>query len=173
MAQPADLIRRIPPRRLKAMAGVAALLLALALGNLSGAESTADLDSSSALPARGRRLSSSAGRRPAPAVETLDDAEIRVRVRFDSCPSDVKKAVLVYVRRCYPAALPYLKWNADGSSVSASSMGASGSITFSGSGPTVVDVAGDIGFPASIFVSEKALRQGLGDAIRDIRKKTS
>ena len=58
-------------------------------------------------------------------------------------------------------------------SVSASNLGASGSIVLSGSGPTRVEVSGDIGFPASLFVSEKTVRLGLGLAIRDIKKKTS
>jgi hypothetical protein len=57
--------------------------------------------------------------------------------------------------------------------VSASNLGASGSITLSGSGPTTVRINGDIGFPASLFVSEKLVRMGLDQAIRDIKKKTS
>jgi hypothetical protein len=57
--------------------------------------------------------------------------------------------------------------------VSASNLGASGSITLSGSGPTTVRINGDIGFPASLFVSEKLVRIGLDQAIRDIKKKTS
>ena len=57
--------------------------------------------------------------------------------------------------------------------MTASGMGASCSIVLSGSGPTVVEVNGDIGLPASLFVSDKLVKQGLGQAIRDIKKKTS
>jgi len=102
-----------------------------------------------------------------------DDSAISVRVYFNSSPAQVRRAINGYLGRYYPQAMPYIKWDASGASMSAAGMGASCSIVLSGSGPTVVDVNGDIGFPASLFVSDKVARQGLGDAIRDIKKKTS
>jgi hypothetical protein len=102
-----------------------------------------------------------------------DDSDISVQVEFDAPPAVVRNAINTYVKRWYPQAVPYMKWDDSGTSVSASNLGASGSITLTGSGTTLVTVTGDIGFPASLFVSEKQMRQGLNHAIRDITKRVS
>jgi hypothetical protein len=132
----------------------------------------------SAASAASRRANgSTAGRKPRPSgassYEGSEDAGISVRVEFDSPPSVVRNAITRYVKTCYPQAVSYLKWDETGMAVSASDLGASGSIMLSGSGPTIVEICGDIGFPASLFVSEKQVRSGLGQAIRDIKKRTS
>jgi hypothetical protein len=105
--------------------------------------------------------------------EGSEDAGISVQVEFDSPPSVVRNAIIKYVKTYYPQAVSYLKWNETGRAVSASDLGASGSIILSGTGPTIVQISGDIGFPASLFVSEKQVRSGLSQAIRDIKKRTS
>jgi hypothetical protein len=128
-----------------------------------------------------RRPGSSAtcGRRTAdafpasPSGVKVDASDIAVRVEFDSSPAIVRRAISKYVERFYPYAVSYMVWDESGRSVSASKMGASGSIVLSGSGTTTVEISGDIGFPASLFVSEKRVREGLDQAIRDIKRKTS
>jgi hypothetical protein len=94
-------------------------------------------------------------------------------VDFDSSPAALRRAINGYVRTMYPQAVPYLKWDASGTSLSASKLGASCSIVLSGTGPTVVDISGEISFPASLFVSEDQVRKGLQQAIRDVKKRTS
>jgi hypothetical protein len=175
----------VPPgkrfSRTTAVAGLVLLLLGLALANLPGAEGAVPAEGRTVRSLRSIRVRPSAAalseRRSTPTPEPVegqeDGGDIAVRVDFDSSPAVVRLAILRYVERLYPQAIPYLKWNSGGTAVSASSMGASGSITLRGSGPTVVEVTGGIGFPASLFVSEKTVRRGLDQAIREIKKKTS
>jgi hypothetical protein len=138
---------------------------------------TSRAGSSTASGGRRRASESMAGRncRPCSASSSESEAntDISVQVEFDSSPAVVRKAITKYVKACYPQAVSYLKWDDTGTSVSASNLGASGSITLLGSGPTLVQISGDIGFPASLFVSEKVVRIGLNQAIRDIKKRTS
>jgi len=100
-------------------------------------------------------------------------ADITAQVEFDSLPATVRRAINDYVARTYPQAIPYMKWDSAGRSLSASKLGASCRIVLSGTGSTVVGISGDIGFPASLFVSENQLKNGLNQAIRDIKKRTS
>lgn len=102
-----------------------------------------------------------------------DGSDIYVRLDFNSSPAKIRRAINAFVASRYPQAVPYLTWDSTGTQLSASKMGASCSIVLSGKGPTVVDVNGDIGFPASLFVSTELVRKGLDQAIRDIKKKTS
>ena len=149
------------PRSSRAAVAVAltGALLALALGNVG-----AGVDARAACRATDRKGGTSS---------RDQTADIHALVEFDSPPPVVRRAILRYIQSSYPQAVPYLKWDAEGTSLSASNLGASGSILLSGSGPTLVEISGDIGFPASLFVSEKTVRQGLTQAIRDIKKKTS
>jgi hypothetical protein len=96
--------------------------------------------------------------------------KISEQIRFDSPPELVRGAITGYVERRYPRALDFVKWDSTGTRASASTMGASCSLVLSGEGPTVVDIQGRLGFPASLAVSESQLRKYLDQAIRDLKK---
>lgn len=98
--------------------------------------------------------------------------DISERVRFDSPPALVREAIRGYVKSRYPQAADFVKWDSTGRRASASTMGASGSLRLSGSGPTVVEIEGKIGFPASLAVSKDQVLKHLHQAIRDLKKQT-
>jgi len=192
--RPSSFPGRKTSRKLVVAIGLGALILALGLLSLLGDEPTtasglgtrlkyspgrsSDARAGGGVSAGSRRTNgSTVGRKSRPSCassyEGSGDGGISVQVEFDSPPSVVRNAITRYVKTCYPQAVSYLRWNEAGTAVSASDLGASGSIILSGSGPTVVQICGDIGFPASLFVSEARVRSGLSQAIRDIKKRTS
>jgi hypothetical protein len=97
---------------------------------------------------------------------------ISEQVDFESSPALVRQAITGYVESKYPQALGFIKWDSTGTRASASKMGASCSLVLSGAGPTVVDIKGKVGFPASLAVSEAQVMQYLRQAIQDLKKKT-
>ena len=98
--------------------------------------------------------------------------KISEQIRFESAPGLVRKAITGYVRSKYPKALDYIHWDSSGSRASASKMGVSCSLVLSGTGPTIVDISGKIGFPASLAVSEAEVRRYLNQGIREIKQAT-
>jgi hypothetical protein len=51
-------------------------------------------------------------------------------------------------------------------------MGASGTLTLSGTGPTTVEISATVGLPASLLVTEAKVRRYLLEALSDIKKAT-
>jgi hypothetical protein len=97
---------------------------------------------------------------------------ISEQVGFESSLALVRQAITGYVESKYPRALTFIKWDSTGTRASASKMGVSCSLVLSGADPTVVDIKGRIGLPASLAVSEDQVRKYLRQAIRDLKKKT-
>ena len=97
---------------------------------------------------------------------------ISVQIEFKSPPSTVRRAIMDYVADRYPKAVDYFSWNATGTRATGKKMGASASVELSGDGPTTVEIEGKLGFPASMMVTEKQVRDYLDQAIRDLKAKT-
>lgn len=97
---------------------------------------------------------------------------ISERIEFDSPPDHVRRAIIHYVDRRVPRASEFIRWDKAGRNATASKMGASGSIRLSGDGPTVVEIEGKVGLPASLLVTEDRVRAYLREAIRDLKQQT-
>jgi hypothetical protein len=97
---------------------------------------------------------------------------ISLQIKFKSPPSTVRRAIMDYVAGRYPKAMDYFSWDATGTRASAKKMGASASVELSGEGPTVVDIQGKLGFPASLMVTEDQVRVYLDKAIQDLKSTT-
>ena len=98
--------------------------------------------------------------------------DISEQVGFESPPALVRQAIIGYVESKYPRALDFIKWDSTGTRASASTMGASCSLVLSGAGPTILDIEGKVGFPASLAVSEAQVVQYLRQAIQDLKERT-
>ena len=98
--------------------------------------------------------------------------DISEQVGFESSPALVRQAIIGYVESTYPRALGFIKWDSTGTRASASKMGASCSLVLSGAGPTVLDIKGKVGFPASLAVSEAQVLHYLRQAIQALKMKT-
>ena len=97
--------------------------------------------------------------------------DISEEVRFSSPPALVREAVLAYLEKHFPQALPFVKWDSTKSRASASRLGASGTLDLGGTGPTILILKAHVGFPASLSISEEQVRAHLSQAIGELQKK--
>jgi hypothetical protein len=95
--------------------------------------------------------------------------EISLQYRFKSPPDVVRRALVEYVQRKFPKASKYVAWDPDGTRASGKKMGVSGTLELRGEGPTVVDLSGRVGFPASLTVTERQIRSAVDEAFRDLQ----
>jgi hypothetical protein len=92
------------------------------------------------------------------------------RVSFQSPPSEVRRAIRSYLSKRFPRAADAIHWDSGGRRASGSGMGASGTLTLSGKGPTVVEIDASVGLPASLVVTEEKVRRYLRQALAEIHK---